>query len=81
MSLTVYELQKRIIPATRWRHIGYFRDEQEALREQRLPIGFRCVGAEWRIVPHEAVFDPDRPEKAILVETQEVPLGRTAFFT
>ena len=76
MSVVIYELQKRI---GRWRHIGYFRTEQEALQEQFLPIGYRS-GAEWKTIEHQAVFDPDHPEKAILVDTQEVSLGRTAFF-
>lgn len=79
MSFHVYELQKRLISTTRWRHVGYFRTKREAQQEQFLPIGFHS-DAEWQTIEHQAIFDPNQPEKAILVNAQEVSLGRTAFF-
>lgn len=76
---TVFELQKRIIPSTRWRHIGYFQSRKEALTEQHLPIGVLYL-ADWRILEHDAFLNPDTPERAILMSQKEVSLGRTVWF-
>lgn len=79
MATVVYELQKRVTPSLRWRHIGYFRTKREALQEQGMPFGYRSE-AEWKVTEHQALFDPDQPDRAFLMTTKNVPLGRTAFF-
>ena len=79
MTTTIYELQKRIDLSSRWHHVGYFREENEAFLEQFLPIGFQST-VDWKIVKHNGFLNPDHPERAILIGIEEVQLGRTSFF-
>lgn len=76
---TVFELQKRVLFTDRWRHVGYFRTRRDAETEQLLPMG-TISHVEWRIVSHTAMMDPEQPDRAFLIDTREIPLGRTAFF-